>query len=322
MAVVRGGGNTMKYTTLIDAAELTEHLHDPEWVIFDCRFDLAKPESGRERYIKGHLPNAFFLDIEEDLSTLPTGTNGRHPLPKPERLAAQLSHYGVGNDTQIIVYDDGSAMFAARLWWMLKWIGHEQAAVLDGGLEAWQEIHSELTEEIPNPRNGTFTLSVQNIHVDADYVLAHLDMPDVLLIDARSADRYRGEIEPHDPVAGHIPGAVNRFFGNNVVGNRFKPVSMLHKEFTALLGEISPENVIHHCGSGVTACQNILAMEHAGLKGSKLYAGSWSEWCSDPKRPMVKGPDKGNPTNPLFRHAQKNAPENAPQSSESAKEHL
>lgn len=311
----------MRYTTVIDAGTLAQHLHRADWIVFDCRFELSRPEAGRESYIRGHVPKAFFLDIQDDLSALPTGTNGRHPLPKAERLIKQISHYGCDNDAQIVIYDGGNGIFAARLWWMLRWIGHPHAAVLDGGLPVWMDVCTELTDEIPAPRHSTFHATIRDVSADVDFVLAHLDDPDYLLIDARSADRYRGEIEPHDPVAGRIPGAVNRFFGNNLENSLFKSADALRQEFTALLNDVAPEKVIHHCGSGITACHNLLAMEHAGLGGSRLYAGSWSEWCSDPSRPMATGRERGSPANPAFQPSPESAPKTARQSSESEAAH-
>lgn len=204
------------YTTLIGALELTQHLNDPDWVIFDCRFDLANPDFGYEAYTRSHLPKAFYLDLDDDLSGPRTGSNGRHPLPDPARLAARLAACGVGNHTQVIAYDDAGGMFAARLWWLLRWIGHHRVAVLDGGLQAWSRAAQALNTAIPEGRPATYTLALQALRVDADYVLGHLGKPDMLLIDARSPDRFRGENETLDPVGGHIPGAINRFFRDNL----------------------------------------------------------------------------------------------------------
>ncbi|MCC4117013.1 sulfurtransferase [Aromatoleum toluclasticum] len=281
------------YSTLISAHELAQHLDDPDWVIFDCRHDLANRDFGRDVYARAHIPGARFLHIDEDLSSPLTGTNGRHPLPDPEAFAQRLARAGVGNETQVIAYDDAGGMFAARLWWMMRWIGHHCAAVLDGGLVAWLEAGQALTAKVPEPAPANFRVSLRPEVVDAAWVLGHLRNPEMLLVDARSPDRYRGENETLDPVGGHIPGAINRFFRDNLDGRgHFKQASILREEFGALLKGGDAHRVVHQCGSGVTACHNLLAMESAGLTGSRLYAGSWSEWCADPARPVATGPER------------------------------
>jgi thiosulfate/3-mercaptopyruvate sulfurtransferase len=282
--------NAASYSTLIGARELAQHLDEPDWRIFDCRHDLGDGGFGRAAYARAHLPGAQFLHLDEDLSGPMTGTNGRHPLPDPARLAARLAQCGVGNDTQVIAYDDAGGMFAGRLWWLLRWLGHRRVAVLDGGLIAWCEAGQALNAEVPRPEPATLEISLQPAAVDTAYVLDHLEKTDMLLIDARSPDRYRGENETLDPVAGHIPGAINRFFRDNLGANGcFKQASVLREELGALLKGQDAHRVIHQCGSGVTACHNLLAMESAGLSGSRLYAGSWSEWCADPSRPVATG---------------------------------
>jgi thiosulfate/3-mercaptopyruvate sulfurtransferase len=279
------------YSTLIGALELAQRLRDPDWVVFDCRFDLADSTFGCQAYAASHVPGAFFLDLDEDLSGSKTGTNGRHPLPDPAQLAARLEACGVGNHTQVVAYDDAGGMFAARLWWLLRWLGHHRVAVLDGGLHAWLAAGQALDEALPEPRAATYALALRPDRVDAQYVRQHLDQPDMVLIDARSPDRFRGENEMLDPVGGHIPGAINRFFRDNLDARGcFKQASVLREEFGALIGSHAPRQVVHQCGSGVTACVNVLAMEAAGLSGSRLYAGSWSEWCADPSRPVARGP--------------------------------
>ena len=279
------------FSTLIGALELAQHVRDPDWIVFDCRFDLSNPDFGREAWLSAHLPGAFFLDLDIDLSSARTGRNGRHPLPDPARLAARLADCGVGNHSQVVAYDDAGGMFAARLWWLMRWLGHHRVAVLDGGLQAWVSAGQALDSEIPEARRATYTLALRADRVDADYVLEHLGQPDMVLIDARSPDRFRGENEVLDPVGGHIPGAINRYFRDNLDARGcFKQASVLREEFGALLGAHSPRQVVHQCGSGVTACVNALAMEAAGLPGSRLYAGSWSEWCADPTRPLARGP--------------------------------
>ena len=279
------------FSTLIGAHDLAEHLNEPDWILFDCRFDLANPDFGRDAYAANHIPGAFFLDLDDDLSGPKTGRNGRHPPPDPAALMSRLEACGVGNHTQVVAYDDANGMFAARLWWLMRWLGHHRVAVLDGGLQAWERDTRVLTERLPEPRPRTYTLCLQPYRVDVGTVQAHLGKPDMLLIDARSPDRFRGDNETLDPVGGHIPGAVNRYFRDNLGADGcFKQASVLREEFAALLRGIDPHSVVHQCGSGVTACHNLLAMEAAGLPGSRLYAGSWSEWCADPGRPVATGP--------------------------------
>ncbi len=280
----------MSHSALVDAATLASHLHDPAWRIVDVRHQLADVAYGEKAYAAGHIPGAVFLHCDRDLSGPPTGRNGRHPLPDPARLAARLGELGIGEQTQVVVYDDSQGMIAGRLWWLLRWLGHERVAVLDGGLQAWQAAGGELTAAVVAPMPATFTVRQGAAPVDADYVRAFLHASRLYLIDARSPDRFRGENETIDPVGGHIPGAVNRFFRDNLQADgRFKPAAELRTEWLAILAGRAPEQVVHQCGSGVSACHNILAMELAGLPGSRLYAGSWSEWCADPQRPVAVG---------------------------------
>lgn len=282
---------TAAFETLISVRELAQHLNDPQWCIFDCRHDLANPAFGRAAYAEGHIPGAIFLSLDDDLSGRKTGANGRHPLPDPTRFAALMGELGVGNDTQVVAYDDAGGMFAARFWWMLRWLGHHKVALLDGGCQAWS-VSQPLSAEIPSPPPAAFRPVVEPLAVDLAYVQRHLDHADMVLVDARSPDRYRGENETLDPIAGHIPGALHRFFRDNLgPDGRFKRAGELRGEFESLLGERDPATVVHHCGSGVTACHNQLAMELAGLAGSRVYAGSWSEWCADASRPMKTGPE-------------------------------
>lgn len=278
------------YAGLIGALELAGHLHEPDWVVFDCRFDLANPDFGYEAYRAAHLPGAFYLDLDTDLSGPKTGTNGRHPLPDPAGLAARLAESGVTNQTQVVAYDDAGGMYAARLWWLLRWLGHHRAAVLDGGLQAWCRAAQPLDTALPEAHAATYTIALRPLRIEAAQVCALLGKEGMLLVDARSPDRFRGENEMLDPVGGHIPGAINRFFRDNLdESGCFKQPSVLREEFGGLLGHHLPQEVVHQCGSGVTACHNLLAMEIAGLTGSRLYAGSWSEWCADPQRPVARG---------------------------------
>jgi thiosulfate/3-mercaptopyruvate sulfurtransferase len=279
------------YPTLISAQDLAQHLDAPDWRIFDCRHDLRDPDFGRRAYADGHLPGAQFLHLDADLSGPMTGRNGRHPLPDPATLVARLESCGVGNDTQVVAYDDAGGMFAARLWWLLRWLGHHPVAVLDGGLQAWGRASGQLSQETPRYPPLPYVPASAPQPVDAAAVLAHLGDPRMMLVDARSPDRYRGENETLDPVGGHIPGALNRWFRDNLDAEGcFKQPSLLREEFGTLLKGQDARQVVHHCGSGVTACHNLLAMESAGLTGSRLYAGSWSEWCADLGRPVAVGP--------------------------------
>ena len=281
----------MTFTTLVSVADVAAHLHDPGWIVCDCRHDLMNYEAGRHAYAKSHLPGARFLHLDEDLSGPKTGINGRHPLPHPITFTLRLAALGIDNGKQIVAYDASGGYYAARLWWMLRWVGHAPAAVLDGGWDAWVGAGQPLTADLPVIRPTTFYPRLQRHYaVDAALVATHLNRPEICVVDARSADRFRGENETLDPVGGHIPGAVNRFFKLNLDGQgRFKSDAGLRQEFSALLGARTPESVVHQCGSGVTACHNLLAMEIAGLAGSHLYPGSWSEWCSDRSRPVAIG---------------------------------
>jgi len=278
------------FTTLVSVADLAAHLDDPQWLVFDCRHDLADTDSGPRAYAEAHIPGARFVHLDRDLAGATTGRNGRHPLPDPGRCSARLAALGMSADKQAVAYDASGGYYAARLWWTLRWMGHEAAAVLDGGWDAWLKAGNPVTAERPRVSAGTFTgRRRESMAVDARFVEANVGRPDVHVIDARSAERFRGENETLDPVAGHIPGALNRFFKHNLdAAGSFKPAAELRREFTQLLGGAEPGQVVHQCGSGVTACHNLLAMEIAGLAGSKLYPGSWSEWCSDPSRPVAR----------------------------------
>jgi thiosulfate/3-mercaptopyruvate sulfurtransferase len=280
------------HRTLIDAATLSDHLLDATWVVLDVRHDLADPAAGPAAYAAGHLPNAFHAHIDRDLSGPKTGHNGRHPLPAREALVERLRDWGVRRDTQIVAYDAHGGQFAGRLWWLARWLGHEAVAVLDGGYPAWLAAGGWVSQEAPDRLRGDFVPGNPLApSVDAATLMSVLDEPARLVLDARTAERYEGRVEPIDPVAGHIPGAVNRFWGENLAPDaRFKPAAQLRAEFEALLGGRSPAQLIAQCGSGVTACHHLLAMEHAGLAGAALYPGSWSEWIADPARPIATGP--------------------------------
>lgn len=281
----------MTYNTLVKVEDLAAHLDDPGWVVCDCRHDLTRYEAGRRDYAQGHIPGARFVHLDEDLSGPKTGVNGRHPLPHPITLTLRLGALGIDNTKQVVAYDASGGSYAARLWWMLRWVGHTRVAVLDGGWEAWIKARQPVAAEPARTQPTTFNPNLQPGQVaDTAFIARHFSRPDICILDARSPDRFRGENETLDPVAGHIPGAVSRFFRLNLDEHgRFKPASELKREFAALVGDRPPASVIHQCGSGVTACHNLLAMEIAGLTGSRLYPGSWSEWCSDSSRPMAKG---------------------------------
>lgn len=275
---------------LVSVDELAAH---PEWRLFDCRHDLKDTEYGARAYAKEHIPGALHLHLDRDLSGATTGRNGRHPLPSIEAFAARMSACGVGNDTQIVAYDNEGGIFAARLWWLLRWLGHDKVALLDGGLPGWKRSKRPLDNAVPAITPASFTPRPRpESTIDAAPILDALGSDALLLIDARSPERFAGENETLDPVGGHIPGAINRFYFDNLddSGCYFKPADELRMEFTAALGNRNPATVVQQCGSGVTACHNLLAMELAGLSGSKLYPGSWSEWCADPSRPVATGP--------------------------------
>lgn len=282
-----------RYTTLIGADNLADLLAAAPDAVFlvDCRFDLADPEAGTRAYAAGHLPGARYLHLEHDLSSPKTGQNGRHPLPERAALARKLAALGLRRHQQVVAYDAQGGMYAARLWWLLRWLGHDSAALLDGGLAAWQELGQPLDTAVPAAQAGDFVAAAPlAATVDAAAVERNLATRERLLIDARAPDRYRGENETLDPVGGHIPGAVNRFYKDNLdAAGHFKPAHTLRDEFNTVLGQFSAERAILQCGSGVTACHNALAMEVAGVHGAALYPGSWSEWCADPARPAASG---------------------------------
>ncbi len=283
----------MAHTTLVSTEETAAHLDDSQWIICDCRHDLANHSAGYRAYRAGHIPGARFLHLDVDLSGPKTGLNGRHPLPHPATFCLRLGALGISTNTQVVAYDESGGVYASRLWWMLRWVGHTKVAMLDGGWQAWTGASLPQTVEQPAVEPTTFQGRVQSqFAADSAQVIASLQDRKTLVLDARSSDRYRGENETLDPVAGHIPGAINRFFRLNLDDDgRFKPADALKTEFSVLLKSHAPETIVHQCGSGVTACHNLLAMEIAGLGGSRLYPGSWSEWVSDRKRPVAKGGD-------------------------------
>lgn len=283
------GGRGLSYRTLLDVATLKAHLGDAQWCIVDVRHQLMDVDYGERVYAQGHLPGAHFLHCDRDLSSPLNGRNGRHPLPDPVRLAQRLGQLSIGPQTQVVVYDDAQGMIAGRLWWLLRWLGHDKVAVLDGGLQAWLAAGGALTTEVPALATAPFSLSLQPFTVDVVAMEKMLGNGAYCLIDGRAPDRFRGENETIDPVGGHIPGAVNRFFRDNLQADGcFKPAAVLATEWQAILGEHAASTSVHYCGSGVSACHNLLALEIAGLSGARLYGGSWSEWCADTSRPVAR----------------------------------
>ena len=281
----------MRFTTVISPEALYERLGDPEVIVFDCRHSLTDFSLGRRLYDESHVPGAFFAAVEEELAGTKTGKNGRHPLPQAETFARFLMLRGVGDTTQIVAYDAGADFFAPRLWFLARWIGHEAVAVLDGGFTLWNRLGYPVTAA-PSQARREATLTIRlhpKLLVDAQHVYGHLQAPEMQLLDARAAERYRGEVEPIDPAAGHIPGASHRWFKENFEQDgKLKSPSALRSEFAQ--AGLDPRRTVHYCGSGLSSAVTQLAMEHAGLEGSRVYNGSWSEWVADPSRPIATGP--------------------------------
>lgn len=280
------------YTLLVETDTLARHLDDPSWVLIDCRFDLADPARGSREYGQGHIPGARYAHVDADLSSPVGPGTGRHPLPEPEALMSKLGRWGVDAAAQVVVYDDVSGAFAARLWWLLRWLGHNRVAVLNGGLGSWLAEGRSIDGSAPAPTPRDFVGKPRNKDwVKTEKLANHLETRSYLVLDARVPERFRGDAEPIDPVAGHIPGALNLPLAENLdQDGRFHSHARLRGRFLSAIGERKPECVVHQCGSGVNACHNLLAMDLAGLPGSKLYAGSWSEWIRSPERPVATGP--------------------------------
>ncbi len=280
----------MAYTLLVSTDELARHLQDENWLVFDCRFDLAQPAWGFSDYQAGHIPGAVYVHLNEDLSGPVTPTSGRHPLPNPQAFAVKRAKWGIGPGKQVVVYDRTGGSFAGRLWWMLKATGHDDVALLDGGFTKWESEKRPTTAGVDLPSSPVLQLFDgpfdPRMWVNTEEVNQVKEDPEYSLIDARTPERYNAENEPIDPIPGHIPGAVNRFQGLNLnPDGTFKSPDQLRDEFEKLLGPVKPENVIVYCGSGVTSIHHLVAMQLAGMKGARLYPGSWSEWIRDPKRP-------------------------------------
>lgn len=283
-------------TTFLSPAELAPHQNDPNWRVIDCRFDLAKPGWGREDYARAHIPGAVFADLNLELSSPITPATGRHPLPDPEAFIELMCRLGISNQTQVVVVDTAAGAFAARLWWMLScWFEHPSVAVLEGGFTRWQHEGYPVASGSETPPHGNFSRNPQsNCYVTAAEVNALRHNTQYRLIDARSPERYRGESEPIDRLAGHIPGAVNRPHTQNLArGGLLEQPETLRQQFLDLLAGLPASQAIVYCGSGVTSCLHLVTMQHIGLPGSRLYVGSWSEWIGDPKRPIAIGSDPG-----------------------------
>ena len=282
------------FTTLIDANTLSQHLSDPQWVILDCRHDLMNPDFGRNAFAEGHIESAQFANIDTDLSGPKKDADGvfrgRHPLPDRAALLETLRRWGINDDTQVVAYDAHGGMYAARLWWLLRWLGHGAVAVLDGGLAAWSAAGLPLVTAVTERPRGSLAEKATLVRkVSVGDLVENLDAKRLQVVDARANDRFRGENETIDPVGGHIPGARNRFFKDNLQADgRFKDAATLKQELAPIIG--TPASAVMQCGSGVTACHNLLALEIAGLPGAALYPGSWSEWCADSTRPIATGP--------------------------------
>jgi len=282
----------LAFRTLIGTGDLAAHLADPQWIAVDCRFQLADAAWGEREYLASHISGAVYAHLNNDLSGPLNGFNGRHPLPDPDVLVQTLIRLGIGDGMQVVAYDQDNGMFASRLWWLLRWLGHEDVAVLDGGFTKWTAEKRPVASGKDARPAGSLTGAPDASRMfDTAQVNSVLRSRDIMLLDARAPERYRGDVEPIDRVPGHIPGAINYHFMQNVDGRGvFLPASDLRRQLSATLGDVPPDHVVCYCGSGVTACQNLLAMEVAGLHGAKLYPGSWSEWASDPARPIARTP--------------------------------
>lgn len=282
----------MKFSALISVDGLVQNMESSNWVIIDCRFWLDDTEKGRLDYQKAHIPGAFYAHLDEDLSgPIAAGITGRHPLPNEDVLSQKFGSWGIGSETQVVVYDDRSGMIAARLWWLLHWMGHENVAVLDGGFPVWVASGYPVNDHIPTQKTAEFSPNTQaQMVATAHDVLNHFGDPGYMLVDSRAPERFLGVDEPIDPVAGHIPGAINYPFEKNIdVNGNFQLKQILNGRFTSLFSGIPTNHVTFYCGSGVTAALNVLAVFHSGLGMPRLYAGSWSEWITDPERPITLG---------------------------------
>lgn len=281
---------------LVSARELSQHLGAADWVIVDCRFNLARPEAGEDAYRKAHIPGAYYAHLDRDLSAPRTPMTGRHPLPEPVTLAALFSVWGITPDTQVVGYDNAGGAIAARLWWLLRWMGHRRSLLLDGGFPAWQAAQLPVETRVPEPQAGAFRGRPGHMPIaELDEIESRLRDPAMLLLDARAEPRYLGREEPIDPVAGHVPGAVCAPFQRHLTATgTFRSPDEIRAQMMPLLGSHRPGDVVSMCGSGVTACHTIFALEYAGFSGARLYPGSWSEWIRSGKRPVERAPPDGS----------------------------
>lgn len=283
------------YTSLISTEQLAAHLDDEHWLVFDCRFTLTDVHAGKKAYEKDHIPGAIYADLEQDLSAAVTETSGRHPLPDRDTLARTLSQWGFDRQKQVVVYDDIFGSIAARMWWLLKWLGHDNVALLNGGYPKWKREQRPLENTAPEPSATGFTCTQtrDNMVVTSEEVTAAMDENESIIIDVRAEERFEGIHEPIDRIAGHIPGAINHPYDENLdISGEYLPTEELRPMYQNLLKDHVADKTIMMCGSGVTACHNLIAMEHLGLKGAKLYVGSWSQWITDPTRPIVNEADQ------------------------------
>jgi thiosulfate/3-mercaptopyruvate sulfurtransferase len=281
----------MAFTTLLSTDVLASRLHDPAFAIVDCRFKLDDVAWGERECAVSRIPGAVYAHLDRDLSSPKTGTNGRHPLPDAQALVTAFGRFGIVSGVQVVAYDQNNGMFASRLWWLLRWLGHDAVAVLDGGIAKWIAEGRATKSGVEQRPAAAFAGSPRaDMLVDVHGVEALAGKTGWRLVDARAPERYRGDVEPIDKVAGHIPGAVNHFFqGNLDEHGSFRTPEALRAQFGATLGDVPADHVVCYCGSGVTACHNLLALEHAAMQGAKLYPGSWSEWSADEKRPVATG---------------------------------
>jgi thiosulfate/3-mercaptopyruvate sulfurtransferase len=281
------------FSNLIRPGELARHLDDPRWAIVDCRFYLVEPSKGEAEYEGEHLPGAVYAHLDRDLSGPRTGKNGRHPMPSIEAMVESFSRFGIDEEVQVVAYDTSQGQMAARLWWMLRYLGHDAAAVLDGGLQTWKAEGRPLASgREPRPARRFVPGPREAMRIDVDAL--ERERTKHLLIDARAPERFRGEVEPFDPVKGRIAGARNHPTAASLAADgRFLAPAELRSRFESILGSAPVDSVVSYCGSGVTACHNLLAMEVAGLRGARLYPGSWSEWSAEEKRPIERG-EEGN----------------------------
>jgi len=291
--LTKGLEQQMEYSTFIQPGDLLAHIDDPNWSIVDCRFDLQDTSAGERAYKETHIPGAIYTHLDRDLSAPRTGSNGRHPLPSIEDMAARFSRWGIDSQTQVVAYDSRGGGFAARIWWVLRFLGHDAVAILEGGFPAWERAGYPTRSGEEDRSPAQFEARVRpEMRIDIDELQGNLAVFSGHLIDSRAPERYRGEKEPLDPVAGHIPGALNRFWAANLdERDGLLAEKTLRQVFSTLIGDKEPGNLVVYCGSGVTGCFNLLVMEHLGLTGARLLPGSWSEWCSNSDRPVAVGPE-------------------------------